>query len=130
MFGETNNPTMANPHNIKKDQTVWVQRKDYLNKPEPPYEAIVKSVGRKYLEAQRVFDEATQYAYPVKFDLETLREATESNYKDRLWLSIEDYQREVEFNRLSEKVRIGFSIYGVQKLSLEKLRQISEILDS
>lgn len=105
---------------IEVGQTVWVVKKSYNGKPNEPTEAKVSKVGRKYFELEGVIRS--------KFDINTMVEANEFNYKSHCYLTLQEILDEREFNVLTQKMRSFFTGYGKINISLETLRKIDELL--
>jgi len=84
----------------------------------------VKSVGNKYFYVWQNKEDWTI----KKFNIETLRQATECPSNYQLYFSKQEIQDEKETGILIKNIREKFSLYGKVNLSLEQLRQIWEII--
>lgn len=105
---------------IKINQKVWVTPGHYDNKTEP-YEAVVTKVGNKYFELNNNARE--------KFDNKTLKQSNGINYNTQVYISLQQIQDKKEHKQLSNFIRTKFGSYGNIPFSLDKLRQIAEILE-
>ena len=100
-------------------QKVWV-KPGYPTKSEP-VEAIITKVGKKYFELD---DNSRE-----KFDINTLQQVNDINYKSKIYLSFQNILDEKEHLKLSGALRTDFGNYGSLKYSLEQLRKIAEIVN-
>ena len=105
---------------IQVGQTIWLRRASTHGTREP-IEAVVETVGKKYF---TLVDRPRE-----KYDLETLKQVVDSNYKNVVYLSLQTILDEDEFAKLSDEVRKPFQYYGNPKLTLDQLRRIKAILD-
>jgi len=101
-------------------QKVWVNPSSLWRSRREPFEATVSKVGRKYFEL-------TEYPRE-KYDLETLRQVTETNYENKVYLKLQDILDEKEHQKLSDEIKRAFNGYGKLKYSLEQLRKVAEIV--
>lgn len=101
-------------------QKVWVNPSSLWRSRIEPFEATVSKVGRKYFELIECPRE--------KYDLETLRQVTETNYENKVYLKLQDILDEKEHQKLSDKIKRSFNGYGKLQYSLEQLRKIAEIV--
>lgn len=101
-------------------QKVWVTPSSLWRNKRDPFEATVSKVGRKYFELTECPRE--------KYDLETLRQVTETNYENKVYLKLQDILDEKEHQKLSNEIKRAFSGYGKLQYSLEQLRKIAEIV--
>lgn len=101
-------------------QKVWVKPSSLWRSRKEPFEATVSKVGRKYFELTECPRE--------KYDLETLRQVTETNYENKVYLQLQDILDEKEHLRLSDEIRRAFNGYGKLQYSLEQLRKIAEVV--
>ena len=101
-------------------QKVWVNPSSLWRSRREPFEATVSKVGRKYFELMECSRE--------KYDLETLRQVTETNYENKVYLKLQDVLDEKEHQKLSDEIKRAFNGYGEIQYSLEQLRKIAEIL--
>lgn len=101
-------------------QKVWVNPSSLWTNKREPFEATVSKVGRKYFE----LDECPR----EKYDLETLRQVTETNYQNKVYIKLQDILDEKEHQKLSDEIKRAFNGYGKLQYSLEQLRKIAEIV--
>lgn len=101
-------------------QKVWVNPSSFRRSIREPFEATVSKVGRKYFELMECPRE--------KYDLETLRQVTETNYENKVHLKLQDIFDEKEHQKLSDEIKRAFNGYGKLQYSLEQLRKIAEIV--
>ena len=67
--------------------------------------------------------------YPrAKFEIETLKQVTETNYIDRCHLTLQEILDEREFDKLVGEIKNIFGGYGKPKLALEQLRKIMDVV--
>ena len=64
-----------------------------------------------------------------KYDLETLRQVTETNYENKVYLKLQDILDEKEHQKLSDEIKRAFNGFGKLQYSLEQLRKIAEIVN-
>ena len=74
-------------------QKLWLVRSHhYRNDDRTPKEVTISKVGKKYFELED---------YPrAKFEIETLKQVTETNYIDRCHLTLQEILDEREFDKL------------------------------
>jgi hypothetical protein len=105
---------------MKVGQTVWVTggfRRD--NKAEAD---VIEKIGNKYF--YLVGDRGQR-----KFDIQTLKQVSESNYPAQVYLSLEEYQDKLEAERLSYKIKDFIQRgYGKLPLTLDQLKAIDKII--
>jgi YesN/AraC family two-component response regulator len=106
---------------LKVGQTLWVVIPEYrrTSVPSEPVEYQISKIGSKYFELD---------GYRAKFDIQTLRQATELNYPAQCYLTLQEILDGREQASLTDKVRKAISQYGKSNLSLDQLRKISEII--
>ena len=102
-------------------QKVWVNPSSLWRSRIEPFEATVSKVGRKYFELIECPRE--------KYDLETLRQVTETNYENKVYLKLQDILDEKEHQKLSDEIKRAFNGFGKLQYSLEQLRKIAEIVN-
>lgn len=107
---------------MKVGDIVWVQPVEPRQNI-PYYEAKVIKVGNKYFEVEQT------YGRQVKYELETLRESGDTNYRNIVYLSEQDILDEKEFNSLSKIIRDKIDRYGKLPFTLDQLRRINNILN-
>lgn len=105
-------------------QTVFVQTLNYGGRSVNDgglKETKIASVGNKWF--------TIQDNWHGRFNKETLlHDGKGYSPRYRIYLDKKEYEDEVEFNDLSSKIRTALGQYGTIKLSLEKLRQIWDII--
>jgi hypothetical protein len=109
--------------NIKVGQKVYVKLRAYrYNEEDRIKEETVVSIGRKYF---------TTSGFHSKFDLETGLESLDTNYPARVYLSMDEYNEEIERGKLISKIRSFFSYYGgtLSEHTIEELRQIEKLIN-
>ena len=106
---------------VQAGQKVWVIVKNYHGKERDPVEATVSKVGRKYFQLHP--DETTKYS------LETGVEAIESNYCNRVYLTLQEILDEKEHVALSNSLKQVFGGYGRLPYPLDVLRKVAELLE-
>ena len=118
----TQNPADAKPvlSAVVVGQKVWVTPSSLWRNKREPFETTVSKVGRKYFELTECPRE--------KYDLETLRQVTETNYENKVYLKLQDILDEKEHQKLSDEIKRAFNGYGKLQYSLEQLRKIAEIV--
>lgn len=117
---ETANGTKPVLSAVVVGQKVWVNPSSLWRSRREPFEATVSKVGRKYFELMECPRE--------KYDLETLRQVTETNYENKVYLKLQDILDEKEHQKLSDEIKRAFNGYGKLQYSLEQLRKIAEIV--
>lgn len=107
---------------FKKGEHVYVHSEDTRN---ACYEAIVTSVGRKYITCNRIWgDDGSVSDYGDKFDIEHLRRVDYGSYY--LYHSVDDFNKEQEIRKL--KRELVDKMNGTD-FSLEELETFMEIHD-
>lgn len=91
---------MTDCTSLRKDSNVFVFKPDHRTGGKTGWlsEAKVSSVGRLYLEVE------IHKGQPIKFHREDGREKGEVGYQKRLYLSAEDYQREIDFEKACNRL--------------------------
>lgn len=105
---------------FKKGERVYVHSYDTRNK---SYEAIVTSVGRKYITCNQIWsDDGSVCDYGNKFDIEHLRRVDYGSFY--LYHSVDDFNKEQEF----KKVKIDLvDKMNTTDFSIEELKVFMEI---
>ncbi len=105
-------------------QTVFVKPMNYGgSKDEGLKETKIASVGNKWF--------TIEDNWCGRFNKETLlHDGKGYSPRHRIYLDKKEYEDEVEFNDLFSKIRTAIGQYSNLKLSLEKLRQIWNIMQS
>lgn len=105
---------------FKKGERVYVHSHDTRNN---SYEAIVTSVGRKYITCNRIWsDDGSVSDYGDKFDIEHLHRIDYGSY--HLYHNKEEYEDEVRRDTMVGEITNSLS-YG--KYTLEELLLFKEI---
>ena len=102
-------------------QTIWIVPSHYYRSDnKEPKEVVISKVGRKYFELD---------GYPrSKFNIETLKEENETNYKSQCYITLQEILDEREAERLTNQLKNIFGTYGRVNLTLEQLRKISDVV--
>ncbi len=109
---------------LKVGQKVWIRYAGFDSRHSRDIrEGVITKVGRKYFEVNNNKWDGG------RFEIETMIESNNSNYKDHAYLSIKDIEEEIEFGNLSSEIRKTFGHYGKLSFSLEQLRAIKEIIN-
>ena len=109
-----------NKKEFVKGERVYVHSNDTRNK---SYEAIVTSVGRKYITCNQIWsDDGSVSNYGEKFDIEHLRRVDYGSFY--LYHNKEEYENEVRRDTIARELKDSFS-YG--KYTLEELLLFKEI---
>ena len=109
-----------NKKEFVKGERVYVHSNDTRNK---SYEAIVTSVGRKYITCNQICsDDGSVSNYGEKFDIEYLRRVDYGSFY--LYHNKEEYENEVRRDTIARELKDSFS-YG--KYTLEELLLFKEI---
>lgn len=109
-----------NKKEFVKGERVYVHSNDTRNK---SYEAIVTSVGRKYITCNQIWsDDGSVSNYGEKFDIEYLRRVDYGSFY--LYHNKEEYENEVRRDTIARELKESFS-YG--KYTLEELLLFKEI---
>lgn len=91
-----------------------------------PREATVSKVGRKYFELEGIRNGRSSR----KFDIETLKDQTDTNYPYKLYETPQEIFALREREKLVQEVRKYFSGFTYQsKLTTDQLRRISDIIN-
>jgi|GEM_PF-2182584 len=102
-------------------QKLWLVRSHhYRGDNREPIEVTISKVGKKYFELE-------DYSR-CKFEIETLKQVTETNYVDRCHLSLQEILDEREADKLAGQIKNIFGGYGKPKLTLEQLRKIMDVV--
>lgn len=105
---------------FKKGERVYVHSRDKRNN---SYEAIVTSIGRKYITCNQIWsDDGSVSNYGEKFDIEYLRRVDYGSFY--LYHNKEEYENEVRRDTIARELKDSFS-YG--KYTLEELLLFKEI---
>jgi hypothetical protein len=112
--------TMGNPHDLVVGQTVFLlhgySKKDDIK------EIKISKIGRKYFYLEKD-------NYNIPYDLETLEDTHETNYKNKIYLKVVDYIREMEEYTLRSNIyRLVTNNYKFEKLSFSQLKKIDNII--
>ena len=103
-----------------KGERVYVHSYDTRNK---SYEAIVTSIGRKYITCNKIWgDDGFVSYHGEKFDIEHLRRVDYGSFY--LYHNKEEYENEVRRDTIERELKDSFS-YG--KYTLEELLLFKEI---
>lgn len=110
---------------LKVGQKLWLRYCGFDHrKSREITEVIISKIGNKYF-----YVEGEGYYGGGKFDKENMQQAVDSNYKDTAYLSMEEIEKEDEFESLSNNIRAAFNGYNRINYSLEQLRAIKAILN-
>ena len=105
---------------FKKGERVYVHSRDTRNE---SYEAIVTSVGRKYITCNQIWsNDGSVSNYGEKFDIEYLRRVDYGSFY--LYHNKEEYENEVRRDTIARELKDSLS-YG--KYTLEELLLFKEI---
>lgn len=104
---------------FKKGERVYVHSRDTRNS---SYDAIVTSVGRKYITCNQIREDGTVFEYDDKFDVEFLCRVDYGSFY--LYHNKEEYEDEVRRDTIAREMKDSFS-YG--KYTLEELLLFKEI---
>lgn len=85
-----------------------------------PKEVTISKVGQKYFYLQEY--------QRNKYDIETLQEVNNFNYKGQCYFTLQEILNLREINSLYRKIREYFSGYREKEISLENLRKINELI--
>jgi len=102
-----------------KGERVYVHSRDTRNN---SYEAIVTSVGKKYITCNQIWENGTVCGYGDKFDVEYLRRVDYGSFY--LYHNKEEYEDEARRDTIARELKDSFS-YG--KYTLEELLLFKEI---
>ena len=109
------------PVKLYVGQKVWLVRSNHYRGENEPIEYAIGSIGRKYFTLK---DHDTR----CKFDIKTLKLATEDNYVDICYLNLQEILDERESVKLVGQLRSFFKGYGKVDLTLEQLRKIMDVV--
>lgn len=102
-------------------QKLWlVGSHHYRSDNREPIEVTISKVGKKYFELEDY--------HRCKFEIETLKQVTETNYVDRCYLTLQEILDEREADKLAAQIKNIFGGYGKPKLTLEQLRKIMDVM--
>lgn len=105
---------------FKRGERVYVHSYDTRNK---SYEAIVTSVGRKYITCNRIWsDDGSVSTYGDKFDIEHLNCVDHGSFY--LYHSVDDFNKEQETEKAKREL---IDKMHTSDFSLEELRTFMEI---
>lgn len=107
---------------FKKGERVYVHSENTRNN---SYEAIVTSVGRKYITCNQIWENGTVSECGDKFDVEFLRRVDYGPFY--LYHNKEEYEDEVRRDTIARKIKNSLS-YG--EYTLEELLLFKEIHDT
>lgn len=114
----------SSPNQIKKGDTLYMVRRANRSA-DVGQQVTVTTVGRKYIKVSAGHNEND-----VKFDKETLEEATDYSRIYYLFPNEQAYLNEVEYECISKKLFEFFSSSHTRNtLTLEQLRQIKAIVE-
>lgn len=101
---------------------LWLVRSHYYRHDNrEPIEVTISKVGKKYFE----LEEYTR----TKFEIETLKQVSKTNYIDKCHLTLQEILDEREADKLVGQIKNIFGVYGKPKLTLEQLRKIMDVVD-
>ena len=107
---------------IKVGQEVWVKPSEHYRGKIEVYKALVVKVGTKYFQINDGYRND-------RYCLKTLIQENDTNYKNKVYLSLQKIEDEVEHQKLSDSIKKSFSYFGKSPFSLDALRKIHEILN-
>jgi len=108
---------------LKIGQKLWVRYRGFDRRRDSKAEEVeITKIGRKY------FDVEQDGYNRGKYEIETMMQAVDSNYRNKAYLSIEEINEEDEISKLSNEITTAFRTYGNLPYSLEQLRAISKII--
>ena len=98
---------------FKKGDRVYVHSRDTRNK---SYEAIVTSVGRKYITCNQIWEDGVVSEWGDKFDVEFLRRVDYGSFY--LYHSVDDFNREQETKRVKGELvdKMNRSDFSIEEL--------------
>jgi len=103
-------------------QNLWlVSSHNYKRVDLEPIEVTISKVGKRYFEL-------VGYTRS-KFDIQTLKQVTDTNYIDECYLTLQEIFDKRESDKLIEKIRKVLGGYNKPNLTLEQLRKIWYILN-
>jgi hypothetical protein len=108
-------------HNLKVGQKVWVTTRLRNNYESDPVQDEISKIGNKffYLKSNR-----------SKFWIDTLDEENDFNTTYFIYLDKQEILDKIELSELSREIRKMIGTFGDLPLSLEKVRNIYEIIKS
>ena len=110
-------------HSLKKGQNVWVVTSNNRGHEDLITEGKIIGIGRKYFTIDAFNGD--------KFFIETLKiDAGGYTSHTKVYLDIQVYYDEKEKQLILSFISESFSWHSKQKLSLDKLRQIKQIIES
>ena len=104
---------------FKKGEHVYVHSEDTRNN---SYEAIITSVGKKYIICNQIWENETVSEYGDKFDIEHLRRIDYGSFY--LYHSIDDFNKEQEIKKIKREI---VDKMNKSDFSLEELKTFMEI---
>lgn len=104
---------------FKKGERVYVHSEDTRNN---SYEAIVTSVGRKYITCNKIWEDGTVSNYGDKFDVEFLHRVDYGSFY--LYHSIDEFNKEQETKKVKREL---VDKMNSSNFSLEELKTFMEI---
>jgi len=108
---------------LKVGQKVWMRYNGFDSRRSIEIkEGLVTKVGRRYFEVNN-----NDYT-GGRFEIDTMIESGETNYRDKAYLSKDEIENEIEFGKLSSEITAVFKTYSKLPLSIEQLRAIKEII--
>lgn len=107
---------------FKKGERVYVHSRDTRNK---SYEAIVTSVGRKYITCNQIWEDETVSDYGDKFDIEYLRRVDYGSFF--LYHSVDDFNKEQEAKEIKRELLDKMNRSGFPLEELKTFIEIHEI---
>lgn len=104
---------------FKKGERVYVHSDDTRNN---SYEAIVTSVGKKYITCNQIWENGTVCGHGDKFDVEFLRRVDYGSFY--LYHSVDDFKKEQEAKEVKREL---INKMNRSDFSLEELKIFMEI---
>ena len=104
---------------FKKGERVYVHSEDTRN---ACYEAIVTSVGRKYITCNQIWEDGSVSGYGEKFDIEHLRRVDYGSFY--LYHSVDDFNKEQEIKKVKKEL---IDKMNRSDFSIEELQTFTEI---
>lgn len=91
------------------------------------YPTVVVSVGRKFFKCKCIFNDDKEGGRDYQFEIETWKLNADCSYLYTLYESEEAYLKNVE----NQKAQLEFEnrLRKIGRLSIEKIKRITEILD-
>lgn len=112
-----------NTEQLQIGQSVWVVKPAHrAGQHSEPREYKISKIGRKYFELE---------GWPGgnKFSIAIMREAVDSNYAAYCHLTLQEILDDRERDYLYGEIRKYFDFFSRNKITLEQLRKIAEILE-